>query len=605
MSWFGVGRSEEDIERKFTDRELTSQMLEYVKPYKKAVLVTTLIILVNTALSLLPPYIIGILLNEARKVYQGLDNLGAVIIILLIVANTLLSFLTWYLGDDLRSIITLKVATRIARDIRMAMFVKIQNHDFKFFDTHLTGKIMSRVMNDTDTLRDTLYFITALIGNVLLVLGSAGLLFVINWKLALISLSLSPILFLLMYIYRKFVRNTMLNWRKTVAKVNAAMGESISGIAVSKSFSREKRNLEDFKEINQENYVASYKRALTFATLFPIITLLQNVVLVALLAYGGNIIVFNLELDPGQLYSFTLYLWRFFFPLSQVANFYSQYQAGLAALERMFGIMAIESEVKQSKEPIVIDDFKGEIEFKDMTFWYNPNEPVFENFSLRINPGEKVALVGETGAGKTTLASLISRFYEIKGGEILIDGKDLRKLDIEWYRRQVALVLQDSFLFAGSIKDNIKFGRIWDNPSDEEIKNAAEIVQATEFIEDFPEGFETDVLERGKRLSTGQRQLVTFARALVANPKILILDEATASVDAFTEAMIQDALDIIMEGRTSIVIAHRLSTIKSADKIVMIEHGKIVEIGNHEELLAKKGKYAELYDTYFKHQSLL
>jgi ABC-type multidrug transport system fused ATPase/permease subunit len=300
-----------------------------------------------------------------------------------------------------------------------------------------------------------------------------------------------------------------------------------------------------------------------------------------------------------------MYLWRFFFPLTQVANFYSQYQAGLAALERIFGLMEVESEVKQADEPIILDNLQGEIEFKNMDFWYKENEPVFKNFSLKIKPGEKVALVGHTGAGKTTIASLINRFYEIKGGQILIDGEDIRQLDIDWYRKQIALVLQDSFLFAGSIKENIEYGRIWDNPTDEEIELVARAVQATEFIEDFPDGFETDVLERGKRLSTGQRQLVTFARALLADPKILILDEATASVDAYTEAMIQDALEIIMKDRTAIVIAHRLSTIKTADKIVMIENGKIVEMGSHDELVAKKGKYADLYETYFKHQSLM
>ncbi|MCK5045329.1 MAG: ABC transporter ATP-binding protein, partial [Candidatus Heimdallarchaeota archaeon] len=467
-------------------------------------------------------------------------------------------------------------------------------------------KIMSRVMNDTDTLRDTLFFITQLIGNVLLVLASTGLLIFLNWQLALISLSLTPLLFLLMYVFRKFVRRTMLNWRKTVAIVNAAMGESISGIAVSKSFSREKQNLEDFKKVNHNNFVASFRRALTFATLWPIVTLLQIIVLVLLYLYGQNLVLFNsaVVLTPGLLYSFTIYLWRFFFPLTQVANFYSQYQAGLAAMERIFGLMAIESEVKQAEEPVVLPEFRGEIEFKNMDFWYNEEEKVFEKFSLKIEPGETIAIVGETGAGKTTLASLLSRFYEIKGGEILIDGEDIRNLHIEWYRQQVALVLQDSFLFAGSIMDNIKFGRIWDDPTDEEVLRAAQAVQATEFIEDFPDGFETDVLERGKRLSTGQRQLVTFARALLADPKILILDEATASVDAYTEAMIQDALEMIMKGRTSIIIAHRLSTIKNADKIVMIEHGKIVEMGSHNQLLKKKGQYAELYETYFKHQSL-
>jgi ABC-type multidrug transport system fused ATPase/permease subunit len=520
MSWFGVGRSEEEDERKFSDKELTSKMIEYVKPHKKQILLVTIIIVVNTFLSLAPPYILGKVLTWAESPFE---NYFYTVIALVFVSNLILNFLNWFLGEYLVRVIVIRTITKSTRDIRMDMFKRLQEHDFKFFDTHITGKIMSRVMNDADTLRDTMFFITQLIGNGLLVLLTAGILFIFNWQLALISVSLTPAIFLLMFMYRKIVRRTMLNWRKTVAAVNAAMGESISGIAVSKSFSREQQNLKDFMQINKDNFRASFKRALTFATLWPIIGLLQTGVLIVLYTYGQHIIIFGHEMDPGLLYSFTMYLWRFFFPLTQVANFYSQYQAGLAALERIFGLMEVESEVKQADEPIILDNLQGEIEFKNMDFWYKENEPVFKNFSLKIKPGEKVALVGHTGAGKTTIASLINRFYEIKGGQILIDGEDIRQLDIDWYRKQIALVLQDSFLFAGSIKENIEYGRIWDNPTDEEIELVARAVQATEFIEDFPDGFETDVLERGKRLSTGQRQLVTFARALLADPKILIL----------------------------------------------------------------------------------
>ncbi|MHA1556848.1 MAG: ABC transporter ATP-binding protein, partial [Candidatus Heimdallarchaeota archaeon] len=491
MSWFGVGRSEEEDESIFTDRELTVKMFKYISPYKKAIIVTTIIIIINTVLTLLPPLIISLLLD--RAVMEGVNN-DTWVIIGLVGANIAINILTWLLGDYLRVVITIKTVSKSTRNLRMDMFQKLQNHDFRFFDTHITGKIMSRVMNDTDTLRDTLSFITQLIGNVLLILASAGVLFYLNWKLALVSLGMTPVVFLIMYIYRRIVRRTMLNWRKTVAAVNAAMGESISGISVSKSFSREKKNLKDFKKINNDNYKASYMRALTFATMWPIIGFLQVIVLIALLTYGGHLTIMGLELTSGQLYAFTLYLWRFFFPLTQVANFYSQYQAGLAAMGRIFGMMEIESEVKQVDEPIILPEFKGEIEFKNMDFWYNEKEPVFKNFSLKIKAGEKVAIVGQTGAGKTTLASLIARFYEIKGGQILIDGVDMRDLHIQWYRQQVSLVLQDSFLFAGSIKENIKFGRIWDEPSDKEIFAAAQAVQATEFIEDFPEGFETDVL---------------------------------------------------------------------------------------------------------------
>jgi ABC-type multidrug transport system fused ATPase/permease subunit len=602
MSWFGVGRSDEETERRFSDRELTQRMLTYIKPYTKEIVLTTIIILINVGLNLFPPFIIGRLIDIATG---SLGGYGWEWIVGLIVLNILLSGITWFLGDYLRVAISIKAISSAVRDIRMNLFTKIQHHDFRFFDTHLTGKIMSRVMNDTDTLRDTLSFTTQLIGNVMLVISSAGLLFWINWKLALVSLAMTPILILVVNLYRGYVRRTMLAWRKTVAKVNAAMGESVSGISVSKSFSREKKNLENFQEINNENFRAAFKRSLTFSTLGPIIRFLQVIMLVVLLLYGGHLSIFNLELTPGELYSFTLYLWRFFFPLMQVANFYSQYQAGLSAMERIFGMMEIESEVKEKENPIVLEKLEGSIEFRNVDFWYEPNEPVLENFSLKINPGEKVALVGETGAGKTTIASLLARFYEIKNGKILIDDYNLQDLDIDVYRQQVAIVLQDSFLFSGTIKKNIEYGRIYDRPTQEEIYAAAEAVQAMEFIEDFPDGIYTDVLERGKRLSSGQKQLITFSRALIADPRILILDEATASVDAYTEAMIQDALDTIMKNRTSIIIAHRLTTIKNCDKIVMIENGRIVEIGSHQELLAEKGKYADLYETYFKHQALL
>ncbi|MHA1354890.1 MAG: ABC transporter ATP-binding protein [Candidatus Heimdallarchaeota archaeon] len=459
MSWFGVGRSDEESERKFTDKELTQKMFQYFSPYKKAILVSTIIIVINTLIQLLPPFAIGKLLDLAVLEPTGSS---VALMIGLIVANFVAQILAWILGEYLRQVITIKAISNAGRDIRMDMFHKIQNHDFRFFDKHITGKIMSRVMNDTDTLRDTMFFITQLIGNLLLILSSAGILFFLNWKIALIAISLTPILFGLMAIYRKIVRRTMLNWRKTVATVNAAMGESISGIAVSKSFSREKKNQEVFWKVNNDNYKASFKRALTFATLWPIIGLLQTLVIVALYIYGGNLILFGLELTPGELYTFLMYSWRFFFPLTQVANFYSQYQAGLAAMERIFGLMEVESEVKQAEEPIILPELKGEIEFKNMKFYYNENEPVFNNFSLKINAGEKIAIVGETGAGKTTLASLISRFYEIKDGDILIDGVSIKDLHVEWYRQKVAIVLQDSFLFAGTIKENIKFGRIYD-----------------------------------------------------------------------------------------------------------------------------------------------
>jgi len=488
------------------------------------------------------------------------------------------------------------------REVRKDCYDTLLLQDMAFYDENKSGKLVSRVTSDTDTIGNMVQITTSFMINILVMLVILILLLVTDATLAGIAIAVLPPLFGVAMGARILARNTSKKWRKTIAILNANVAESISGIEVTKSFNQEQEGFNRFKEINTNNYKAAFNRAIGISIYFPFVEMLFGVGSFLILYYGGYWTIIVARIDIDTLIFFILMLNRFFFPLMQITQFFNQFEAGLAAVERIFSLMDSQPQVVEDPNPIPLKSIEGTIQFKDMTFFYLPKEPLYKDFSLDIPAGQTCAIVGKTGAGKSTLVSLLTRFYDAKEGEIIVDGTDIRKFKLDDYRNQIGIVLQDNILFSGSIEDNIRYGKL--DATREEITEAAEAVYAMDFINGLPQGLNTEVGEKGTKLSEGQKQLVAFARALLSDPKILILDEATSAIDAYTESLIQEGLKVLLKGRTAIIIAHRLTTVENADRIVLIDDANIQEEGDHEELMKRKGKYWKLYDLYFRHQSL-
>jgi ATP-binding cassette subfamily B protein len=485
-------------------------------------------------------------------------------------------------------------------DLRQDAFEAIAQQAMSFFSDFSSGRIVSRITSDTEEFTRVLVLLTDVFSQFL----QMGVLLValarISGRLTLWLLAFLPILLIMANVFRRLARRITKEWLQVLADVNAAIKEAVTGISVAKNFRQEDSIYTEFNEVNQRSYGVNVRRGLVLSMVFPALNSLGGVA-TAWLVYTGGLSATQGVISAGAWFLFINSLDRFWFPVLNLSSFWSQVQGGLSAAERVFALIDAESDIAQlDNRPVPV--LKGDILFRGMDFHYTAEEPVLKDFDLHISPGESVALVGHTGAGKSTVAKLIARFYEYQSGVLLVDGLDIRSLDLKAYRRQLGLVPQAPFLFSESVIENIRYA----NPDIErdEIEELAETIGGGEWIESMPNGLETQVGERGALLSMGQRQMVSLMRVLVQKPAIFILDEATASIDPFTEWQIQQALDMVLAETTSILIAHRLSTVRASDRIIVMRQGEIIEEGNHEQLMAQAGHYAELYDTYFRHQSL-
>jgi len=583
----------EGYDRQYSDKELMQRMGAYFRPHsKRLILITVMLIIIAGAGASFP-----VLMGRGIDLLQLEDN--PAVMALLTASVFLFGVLAWG-ANWLRRRLTVRTIGDVVLKLRTEAFDASVHHDLSFFDQYSSGRIVSRITSDTRDFGEVITLVTDVTSQFIQAFFLGLFLLKVEWRLALGIFLFLPILFLaassLRAVMRKYTRLGM----RAMAEVNAKIKESIGGIAVAKNYRQEKNIYNEFIQANVGSYQVNIRRGFVLSSVFPLLNGLGGVA-TAGLVYAGGLSVIQGMVTAGAWYLFLTSLDRFFFPVLNLAAFSAQIQAGLSAAERIFALIEAEPNVVQAAH-ITQPSLQGDIRFEDVTFQYTPRDKVLEHFHLHIRPGETIALVGHTGAGKSSIARLIARFYEFQEGKILIDGHDIRNLDIRTYRQQLGIVSQTPFLFSGDVAENIRYA----NPhvTDDEIVTLARKIGNGEWLETLPQGLRTFVGERGNRLSMGQRQLVALMRVLAHNPAIFILDEATASIDPFTEWQIQQALHLILAQSTSILIAHRLSTVQAADCILVIDHGRIIEQGTHERLLAMNGHYANLYNTYFRHQSL-
>jgi ATP-binding cassette subfamily B protein len=583
----------EKYDRQYTDRQLVGRISGYFKPHAKRLALILVLVTVLAVIGAAQP----VLVSRGVDLLKSQPNAPA---ILLISAGVfLIGVGNWLLNWARRSLLARAVGD-VIMNLRTQAFQAATNHDLSFYDQISSGRIVSRITSDTNEFGQLVNIITDVGSQMTRAVLLGFVLFNTERHLSLILFSFMPFLFIFAIGYRRIARNVTRRGMQAMADVNAAIKETVSGISIAKNFRQEHSIFETFDTANQTSYRVNVRRGFVLSLVFPTLNAMGGI-FTAILVYTGGLSAAQGLVSAGAWYLFILSLDSFMFPIMNLSAFWAQIQSGLSSAERVFALIDTEPNVVQ-RDQMQVSKLRGEIFFDRICFRYADKEPILTDFSLQVKPGENLALVGHTGAGKSSIAKLIARFYEFQEGSLLLDGMDIRSFNLASYRRQLGIVSQVPFLFSGTVAENIRYAV--PNASEEDMLTLAKRIGEGDWLETLPDGLNSQVGERGGQLSMGQRQLVALMRVLVQKPAIFILDEATASIDPFTEWQIQQALNLILQDTTSLLIAHRLSTVKAADRIVVMQNGAIIEEGDHDGLLSQNGHYSTLYNTYFRHQSL-
>jgi ATP-binding cassette subfamily B protein len=589
---------DEEILGKAYDARLMRRLVRYLRPYRRQIFFAFLLILLDAGLETIPPLLTMLAID---KYIAASNTAGLAVVAGLYVLTLAAKFVT----EFVQALLLQRTGQRIMFDMRMQIFSHLQNLSPSFYDRNPVGRLITRVITDVDVLNELFSSgLVSVFGDIFTLAGIIVAMLLLDWRMALVTMTVLPFIGLATAIFRARARDSYRRVRIAIAKINAFLNEHISGMSVVQLYNREEKSARKFAGINEEHRLANMDSVLAYSWFYPVIELLSSIALGLIIWYGGGRMIQG-AIALGALVAFIQYSERFFRPIADMSEKYNILQSAMASSERVFTLLDTKVDIASPKDAVIPrTKAAGEIEFRNVWFSYsstNPEDWVLRDVSFHVRSGESVAVVGHTGAGKTTLTSLLMRFYEVQRGEILLDGTKISSLDLGYLRRTFAVVLQDVFLFSGTLSSNIRLGS---DISDERVLQAARDANLMPFIESLPDGLQHEVNERGTTLSVGQRQLLAFARALAHDPQVLILDEATSSVDTETELQIRDAIDRLMQGRTSIVIAHRLSTIQKCDKILVMHKGRVRESGTHQQLLAQRGLYYKLYQLQYKDQEI-